>query len=291
MYEKFIQKYKNQTIPNGIYTETHHIVPKYMGGSNDLYNLIVLTYRQHILAHLLLYRKYRNIEDLTAYRLMKSLPEERKSIICKMIGARHKQSGHIYELGRKNAETNWINEIKTPESLRKGGLRSGQIAKKTGQIYTIRTEEGSRKGGITQGNIAKNSGQIQSLAKYKGKYVLIAPDGTEYQHAFQMEQDLGIARKTLLSRCKQGSYGYSRRPKTNEELAVSYLNIEIIKRAEITNKDILPRVKKASKYTFIDDSGEEFEDIVILAKKHNISVEQARSRCARGNCGFSRKHK
>ena len=89
MYNKFIEKYRNQYIPVDVYTETRHIVPRYMGGTNALSNLIALTYRQHILAHLLLYRKYKNIEDLTAYRLMKSLPEERKSIICKMIGERH----------------------------------------------------------------------------------------------------------------------------------------------------------------------------------------------------------
>lgn len=291
MYNKFIEKCKDQVIPNGVYTEKHHIVPRYMNGTNDLSNLIVLTYRQHILAHLLLYRKYKNIEDLTAYKLMKSLPEERKSIIGKMIGERHKQSGHIYKLGKRNAETNWINEIKTQDSLSKGGKRAGQIAKESGQVYTIRTKESSRKGGITQGNRAKESGQIQSLAKYKGIYVLIAPDGTEYQHAFQMEQALGIARETLLSRCKQGSFGYSRRPKTKEELLASYSDTEITQRVKVTNKDTLPKPKRTSKYTFIDDSGEEFDNIAILAKKHNISVEQARSRCARNNCGFSRKHK
>lgn len=226
MYEKFIQKHKNQVIKIGVYTESHHIVPRYMGGTNDLSNLIVLTYRQHILAHLLLYRKYRNIEDLTAYRLMKSLPEERKSIICKMIGERHKQSGHIQALGQKNAETGWINAIKTTESLRKGGKRAGQIAKETGQIYSIRTEESSRKGGITQGNIAKETGQIQKLGKYKGEYVLIDPDGNEYQHAFQMSEALKIPAKTLIYRCRGNNLGFSRRKKTQQELDNRWTHID-----------------------------------------------------------------
>lgn len=226
MYETFINKYRYQIIPVSIYTEEHHIVPKYLGGADDSSNLIRLTYRQHILAHLLLYRKYRNIEDLTAYRLMKSLPTERKSIISKMIGERHKQSGYIYTLGKHNAETGWINEIKTPESLRKGGLRAGQLAKESGQIYTIRTEEGSRKGGVTQGNRAKETGQIQKLGKYKGLYVLILPDGREFQHAFEAEQATGIPSKTLISRCKQNSLGYSRRMKTQEELNARWTHME-----------------------------------------------------------------
>ena len=31
MYEKFIEKCKTQIIPTGIYTEKHHILPKYLG--------------------------------------------------------------------------------------------------------------------------------------------------------------------------------------------------------------------------------------------------------------------
>lgn len=74
------------------------------------------------------------------------------------------------------------------------------------------------RGGITQGNRAKEAGQIQELGKYKGTYVLIAPDGTEYQHTFQMAEALGLPVKTCNSRCKQGNLNFSRRPKTQEEL-------------------------------------------------------------------------
>ena len=292
MYNKFIEKHRDQIISNEVYTEVHHIVPRYQGGDNSSSNLLRLTYRQHILAHLLLYRRYGNIEDLTAYRLMKSLPHERKSIICKMIGQRHVESGHIQALGRKNAETGWINAIKTPESLSKGGKHAGQIAKETGQIYTIRTDTGSRQGGITQGNRAKESGQIQSLSKYKGRYVLIAPDGTEYQHVFQMEQALNINRDVLTSRCRQGNLGYSRRPKTAEELANAYSSVEVGSSNYSLNKDVQPvSYTKESKFIFVDSEGTEFEDIKELASKYGISVAQARSRCKRNNCGFSRKYK
>ena len=225
MYDKFIQKYKNQVIPTSVYTEKHHILPKHVGGTNEQDNIIVLTYRQHILAHLLLYRKYRRIEDITAYKLMVGIPEDRKSTICKMIGERHIQSGHIQTLGKKNAETGFINSIKTPESLRRGGLKAGKIAKETGQIYTIRTTESSRRGGITQGNKAKENGQIQSLGKYKGLYVLIAPDGIEYQHGFQMAAALGIHPSLVISRCANNQLGFSRRKKTQEELDNRWTNV------------------------------------------------------------------
>jgi len=226
MYDKFIQKHIKQEIPKGTYTEKHHIVPKHAGGTDEDANMIVLTYRQHILAHLLLYRKYKRYEDITAYKLMTGLPEERKSAICKLIGERHKQSGHIYALGKKNVETGFFESIKTAESCRKGGIKAGKIAKESGQIYTIRTTESSRRGGITQGNKAKETGQIQALGQYKGLYILIMPDGTEFQHAYQAAKAVGIDQKKIISRCKQGNLGYSRRKKTQEELNNRWTGIE-----------------------------------------------------------------
>ena len=290
MYEKFIAQAKLQHIPLGIYTEVHHIVPRHCGGTDDSANLVTLTYRQHILAHLLLYRKYRRIEDLTAYKLMRSLPEERKSIICKLIGERHKLSGHIYALGQKNAESGWINAIKTTESLRKGGLKSGRIAKESGQILTIRTEESSRAGGITQGNKAKESGQIQALGKYSGTYVLIAPNGDEYQHAFQMALALQLPAKTCLNRCKLGSGGFSRRPKTAEELASRWSNVQTVVIPEFT-KDVLPTKERDSKYIFVCPNGIEYTSISAIASVFGLTTAAVRKRCMHNILNFSYKLK
>lgn len=40
------------------YSEKHHIVPKCLGGSDDKFNLVVLTAREHFLAHYLLTKIY-----------------------------------------------------------------------------------------------------------------------------------------------------------------------------------------------------------------------------------------
>ena len=40
------------------YTETHHILPKSLGGTNDRSNLVQLTAREHFIAHLLLVKMY-----------------------------------------------------------------------------------------------------------------------------------------------------------------------------------------------------------------------------------------
>ena len=57
-YLKFIH-YCQTTNKNG-YIERHHIIPKSMGGSDNSDNLILLTGREHFIAHVLLWKAYRN---------------------------------------------------------------------------------------------------------------------------------------------------------------------------------------------------------------------------------------
>ena len=46
------------------YHESHHIVPKCLGGNNSKNNLVLFTAREHFIAHLILYKAY---EDKMAY--------------------------------------------------------------------------------------------------------------------------------------------------------------------------------------------------------------------------------
>ena len=46
------------------YTEKHHIIPKCMGGKDEDDNYVLLTFREHIIAHKLLTRIYPDIPGL-----------------------------------------------------------------------------------------------------------------------------------------------------------------------------------------------------------------------------------
>lgn len=75
------------------YVEVHHIIPKSMGGTNDDKNLVVLTGREHFIAHRLLFRIYANTEyesqTAIAYWLM---------CMCKKDSEYHiKVSSRVYE--------------------------------------------------------------------------------------------------------------------------------------------------------------------------------------------------
>jgi len=55
-YEQLVENVKNRTLPVGTYTETHHIIPHCITKDNRKENLVVLTAREHYVAHLLLWR-------------------------------------------------------------------------------------------------------------------------------------------------------------------------------------------------------------------------------------------
>ena len=48
----------------------HHIVPKFLGGTDEVDNLVYLTPEEHAQAHLDLYEKYGRKEDIGAYRML-----------------------------------------------------------------------------------------------------------------------------------------------------------------------------------------------------------------------------
>lgn len=69
IYENLISNAKlNPKIDT--YKETHHILPKCMGGDDSKENLVMLTARQHYLAHWLLYKMYKTSSLVHAWHNM-----------------------------------------------------------------------------------------------------------------------------------------------------------------------------------------------------------------------------
>ena len=51
-----------------IYQEVHHIIPRSLGGIDELYNLVAVLPEEHIFLHMLRYKIYRKREDMLAVR-------------------------------------------------------------------------------------------------------------------------------------------------------------------------------------------------------------------------------
>ena len=92
-YEKFIKHIEMLNLTRDLsnfYTEKHHIIPTSLGGSNCKTNLVRLTYREHYIAHIMLYYAYRNWQMANA-------------IIFMSDNKKHKNS-KVYEIHRKKAK-------------------------------------------------------------------------------------------------------------------------------------------------------------------------------------------
>lgn len=69
IYNELIEKRK-VVMPSGT-TELHHIIPKSMGGTDLVSNLVNLTVREHFIAHWLLWKIYRNKQMAYAFNMMR----------------------------------------------------------------------------------------------------------------------------------------------------------------------------------------------------------------------------
>lgn len=122
VYKNLIANAKTREhIDNEIY-EKHHIIPKSFGGSNKNDNLVLLTLREHFIAHLLLYKIHKN-NPHKASKMISALNRMTHS-------KRYIMSNRYYESLRKHfilnhpCKNNTIkNKIK--KSLRQSRLNAG----------------------------------------------------------------------------------------------------------------------------------------------------------------------
>ena len=74
----FGQHRKTSPNPDGIIYERHHIKPRCVGGTDDIFNLVDLTPREHYIAHKLLAEEYPNEEKIVcAWHFMSVIKQNR----------------------------------------------------------------------------------------------------------------------------------------------------------------------------------------------------------------------
>ena len=135
----------------------HHIVPKHMGGTDEDCNLTYLNVREHIIAHYLLWKIYKNPNDLRSMKMLGAnlSPQQRK-----IIG----------EFCRDNQ----IGFFSTPIEERKNWMSKGIETQKqeylqnnTKNFYYWSTEEG-RKERASLGGKAHKGKKVMHLPGTKG---------------------------------------------------------------------------------------------------------------------------
>ena len=129
IYTQLIERAQSENRQKGcrVYFERHHIVPKCLGGSNDKTNLVLLTAREHFVAHKLLceihpdetklhYALWRmmNVQNLKHERIYNISSKEYSR--CKQI-----QSKLVQQLGKQNKGKLVNHSIETREKISKAG--------------------------------------------------------------------------------------------------------------------------------------------------------------------------
>jgi len=130
----------------------HHIIPKYMGGSDDPSNLIEVTITQHIMWHFANWQRMGNYQDKLAYKLLANTDASEEKEILRIQKSREVMKSMTPEERRNKNKLS--TEIKrTPEARKSLSIKMRQ-QRSNGLALTEegrqRIEEGAMKARIAQ---------------------------------------------------------------------------------------------------------------------------------------------
>lgn len=116
--EKFVPLIKNQE-----YIEKHHIIPRCLGGTDDKSNLVEFTYREHYIAHYLLYKieKAKNEQSENLQKIASAF-----FITMKGNNGKRNTNSRTYEFSKKI----FIEETKEFNKTEEGKAKIKKAAKK-----------------------------------------------------------------------------------------------------------------------------------------------------------------
>ena len=184
-YNSIIANAKSRVLPKEIYTESHHIIPRSLGGNNDLSNRVKLTAKEHRLVHILLPKmtidpKHTKSMWYAAWMILRTKNKDQNRTISK---------GKAYELAK-------IKIAVFSSELHKGKPKSEETKKKISEK--------------TKGRVSPNKGKSMSdEQKYKmketivknGRYISpetvakILESRKSYKHSEETKQKIGNAHR------------------------------------------------------------------------------------------------
>lgn len=218
----------------------HHILPKCLGGDDNSDNIVLLTFKEHIVAHHLLHMMYPNSNELTYafLRMIQSSHSDRRENRYRI-----DSSGNPipFRMSLKELDTLRIQSIKFLSDSNKGRhhteetkekLRKAHLGKKASEEtrnllsrvrtgHTLSNESrkklsDSRKGIVFstehRNNISRSRSGIklspEAIQKISGgnsftAKEIIGPNGETYKTVIDCCNALGISRNTFISRLKK----------------------------------------------------------------------------------------
>jgi hypothetical protein len=159
IYDKIIENRLNNPLDETEYGENHHIVPRSLGGRDEVQNLVRLTAREHFICHALLAEMYEDgktewYKMNLAFKMMKPDSHTHK-------GNRYFNS-RLYELKRKDF-SKVMSEVQT-------GKKNSQYGKVW--IYNLKLEQSIKVNNIELDSYLENEwvkGRVLDFNKFKAK--------------------------------------------------------------------------------------------------------------------------
>jgi hypothetical protein len=183
LYNKHIEKCKNKPILEGKIYHKHHIIPRSSGGGDSENNLVTLEYKDHVIAHYILYKSNPTNSNWIAYRLMSGISAEKKKL--------------VEELKLKGIANRELGLIGSPEAIKKmNKSRAETIAKMT-------PEERSQKFGNHKENHPfwgkeRKGKKAANYGKSKGEYIVLSPEGDKlYFKSLRKMMEYGFDEGTI----------------------------------------------------------------------------------------------
>lgn len=202
---------------NYMYYENHHIFPSSLGGSNNKDNKVLLTAREHFVAHLLLWKyylkRYGKFHDNTI-KMCKAC-----SMFWKKCGDRKNMNSRIFSILKQNIseiQSNIVVSEETKQKLKKHTRDRIQSCEHNFiKNHPMKIEKNRKIISISNINRFKN-GELQIAKQSSEQYMKNALKGAETRKNKSIEEKTKTREKQHKTNKERGNYEiYSKRMKEN----------------------------------------------------------------------------
>jgi hypothetical protein len=152
IYYRIIDNSKNRILPKEVYKERHHIIPKSLGGSNSIDNLVWLTGREHLICHLLLVKmtegnfKSKMVSAAWSMANLENNKQTRIKLNARQYSLLREQFSKTHSIRMKNNNPMHDPNVRKiyDDAIVKRGKTSGMTGKKHSSISTDKIREANK---------------------------------------------------------------------------------------------------------------------------------------------------
>jgi hypothetical protein len=169
---RLLKEARNIQKVDGEYFENHHIIPKSKGGDNTKENLVLLTAREHFLAHKLLWIIYRDRSSALGFHKMCSVTKNQKRVVNSKDYEEAREAFKLTNIGNDYGKHNKGRIVSQEQRDNQSKVMKGKFLGDKNPFYGKKhTEEAKQK--IKQNRVHVN---VEDRKSYKGARIVLKDD-------------------------------------------------------------------------------------------------------------------